>query len=337
MVPAAIRKQRIALAILFVLIIAMIFISAGWGYSSLGYKRLLPVLFGDGSRKEEFVLFTIRLPRIFITLLAGIGLALSGAILQRVTRNDLADPGIIGINAGAGLGVAIFFLYSPIEPGNFAYLLTAVAFFSAMLTAFLIYLFSYRKGEGLNPVRLVLVGVGFSLSISGIMTVLITSVAERDKVDFIAKWLAGNIWGTDWLYIWALLPWLLLLIPFTLIKANQLNMLELSEPVAVGIGLPVQKERIWLMVAAVALAASSVAVTGGISFIGLMAPHIARALVGPRNQLSLPIAMLIGGLLLLTADTLGRNMADPSGIPAGIVAAFIGAPYFVYLLLKKTA
>lgn len=181
-----------------------------------------------------------------------------------------------------------------------------------------------------------LIGVGFSLSISGIMTVVISSVSDREKVDFIAKWLSGSIWGTDWVFIWALLPWLLLLIPFTLYKANQLNLLELSEPVAVGIGLPVQKERIWLLIAAVALAASSVSVTGGISFIGLMAPHIAKALVGPRNQLSLPIAMLIGGWLLLAADTIGRNLADPNGVPAGVVAAFIGAPYFVYLLLRRT-
>ncbi|SDS01046.1 iron complex transport system permease protein [Paenibacillaceae bacterium GAS479] len=337
MVPSVRRKQRIALVVLFLLILLTMFISAGWGYSSLGYKRLLPVLFGDGSRKEDFILFSIRLPRIFITVLAGVGLALSGAILQRITRNDLADPGIIGINAGAGLGVAVFFLYMPIEPGNFVFLLTAVAFVGAMLTAFFIYLFSFRRGEGVNPVRLVLIGIGFSLSISGIMTVIISSVAEREKVDFIAKWLAGSIWGTDWIFIWALLPWLLILIPFTLYKANQLNLLELSEPVAVGIGLPVQKERVWLLITAVALAASSVAVTGGISFIGLMAPHIAKSLVGPRNQLSLPIAMLIGGWLLLAADTIGRNLADPSGVPAGVVAAFIGAPYFVYLLLRRTA
>ncbi|MGU3470617.1 FecCD family ABC transporter permease [Paenibacillus sp. D51F] len=328
-----IRRQRIIVAVLIALAATLMFISAGWGYSSLGYKRLLPVLSGHGTGKEDLIL-SIRLPRIFITFLAGMGLALSGAILQRVTRNDLADPGIIGINTGAGLGVALFFLFAPIEPGSFVYLITFVSFASAMATALLIYLFSYRRGEGLQPVRLVLVGVGFSLSLSGVMVVIISS-ATREKVDFIAKWLAGSIWGTDWIFIWALLPWLIILIPFTLYKANQLNLLELSEPVAVGIGLPVNRERIKLLIAAVALAASSVAVTGGISFIGLMAPHIAKTLVGPRNQLSLPIAILTGGVLLMAADMIGRNMADPAGIPAGTVAAFIGAPYFIYLLLKK--
>ncbi|WP_058303435.1 FecCD family ABC transporter permease [Gorillibacterium timonense] len=334
--PHLIRRQRLILLALLALILVTLWIAAGWGYSSLSYNRLLPVLFGYGTKKEEFVLFSIRLPRIFITLLAGMGLALSGAILQRLTKNDLADPGIIGINSGAGLGVAIFFLYMPIDPGSFVYALPFAAFAGAFLTAVLLYAFSYRKGEGMQPIRLVLVGIGFSLALSGVMIVLISS-SERQKVDFIAKWLAGSIWGTDSVFIWALLPWLLLLVPFTLLKANSLNLLELSDTVSIGVGLPIHRERMLLLLAAVALAASSVSVTGGISFIGLMAPHIARALVGPRNQLSLPVALLTGGWLLLVADTIGRNLADPNGIPAGIVAAFIGAPYFLYLLIRQKA
>jgi len=137
----------------------------------------------------------------------------------------------------------------------------------------------------MQPVRLVLMGVGFSMALSGVMVVLI-SFAERETVDFISKWLAGNVWGTDWPFIWA-------------------------------------------------LAASAVSVTGGIAFIGLMAPHIAKALIGPRNQLFIPVAILIGGWLLVLADTIGRQVADPDGLAAGIVVALIGAPYFIYLLLKK--
>jgi iron complex transport system permease protein len=331
---ALIRKQRIMLALISLLIIATIVIGLGLGYSSLSYDRLLPALLGQGTFKEEFVLYSIRLPRILITVLAGMALALSGSILQGITRNDLADPGIIGINSGAGVGVAVYFLFFPVEPGAFVYMLPLAAFLGALVTAGLIYLFSYNKETGMQPVRLVLVGVGFSLALSGIMIVLISS-SDREKVDFIAQWLAGNIWGTDWPFILALLPWLVILIPFALYKANKLNMLSLSEPVAIGIGVQIEKERLVLMLAAVALAASAVSVTGGIAFIGLMAPHIAKALVGPRNQLFLPIAILLGGWLLLLADTVGRNIADPSGIPAGIMAALIGAPYFMYLLLKK--
>ncbi|MDQ0216158.1 iron complex transport system permease protein [Oikeobacillus pervagus] len=329
-----IKKQRILLWSLLVLLIITSVIGMGWGFSSLSYNRIVPTLFGQGTFKEEFVLFSIRLPRIIITILAGMALALSGAILQGITRNDLADPGIMGINSGAGVAVTVFFLFFPIEPGAFIYLIPLIAFIGALLTAFLIYICSYSKNAGLPAVKLVLVGVGFSMALSGAMIVLISS-AEPEKVDFIAKWLAGNIWGADWPFIWALLPWLVLLIPFTLYKANKLNLLALNEPVAIGVGISVERERFILLITAVALAASAVSVTGGISFIGLMAPHIAKGLVGPRNQLFIPIAILIGGFLLLLADTIGRNLADGNGIPAGIIVAFIGAPYFVYLLLKK--
>jgi iron complex transport system permease protein len=332
--PSLLRKQRIIVVSLFLLILVTIVVGLGLGFSSLSYDRLIPTIIGQGTFKEEFVLFSIRLPRIIITLLAGMALALSGAILQGVTRNDLADPGIIGINSGAGVAVTVFFLFFPIDAGSFVYVLPLVAFAGALVTAILIYLFAYSKTEGMQPVRLVLIGVGFSMALSGAMIVLISS-AERAKVDFIAKWLAGNIWGTDWPFIWALFPWLLILLPFTLYKANRLNMLSLSEPVAIGIGVSIEKERIVLLITAVALAASAVSVTGGISFIGLMAPHMAKALVGPRNQLFIPVAVLIGGWLLMLADTLGRTLLDSSGIPAGIMVALIGAPYFMYLLLKK--
>ncbi|MCJ1909021.1 FecCD family ABC transporter permease [Planococcus ruber] len=334
MQPALLRKQRILMIILLAMILITIVLGLSLGYSSIPIDRLLPAFLGNGTFKEDFILFSIRLPRILITLLAGMALALSGAILQSVTRNDLADPGIIGINSGAGVAIAVFFLFIPVEAGSFVYLMPAVAFCGALLTAVLIYVFSYSRQSGLQPVRLVLTGIGFSLALSGVMIVLISST-EREKVDFIASWLAGNIWGADWPFIWALLPWLLILIPFTLYKANKLNMLSLSEPVSIGLGLSIEKERIVLLLAAVALAASAVSVTGGIAFIGLMAPHIAKSLIGPRNQLALPLAILIGGWLLLLADTIGRNVLEPSGIPAGIVAALIGAPYFMYLLLKK--
>ena len=329
-----IKKQRALVVALLLLIVGTVIVSLSLGYSSVSYNRIIPALLGNGTFKEEFILFDIRLPRIVITLLAGMALALSGAILQGITRNDLADPGIIGINSGAGVAVAVFFLFAPIEAASFAFAIPILAFVGAIITSALIYLSSYKKNVGIQPIRLVLVGVGFSMALSGAMIVLISS-AEQTKVDFIAKWLAGNIWGTDWPFVWALLPWLVILIPFTLLKANRLNILSLGESISIGVGISVEKERILLLIAAVALAASAVSVTGGISFIGLMAPHMAKAMVGPRNQLFLPIAILTGGWLLLFADTIGRNIVEPEGIAAGIMVAIIGAPYFLYLLLKK--
>ncbi|EGQ24119.1 ferrichrome transport system permease FhuG [Sporosarcina newyorkensis 2681] len=332
--PATRKKQHLLAGCLTVLILLLTAVAMGLGYASIEWNRIIPTLLGQGTFKEEFVLFSIRLPRIIITLLAGAALALSGAILQGITRNDLADPGIIGINSGAGVAIAIFFLFFPIEAGSFSFFLPLVGFAGAIVTSVLIYLFAYSRKSGLQPMRLVLVGIGFSMALSGIM-VVITSSAKREKVDFISRWIAGNIWGTDWPYIWALLPWLLILIPFALYKAYRLDLLGLNESISTGVGVSVERERLILLLTAVALAASAVSVTGGIAFIGLMAPHIAKSLVGPRHRLNLPIAILIGSFLLLLADTLGRNILEPDGIPAGIIVSLIGAPYFCYLLLKK--
>ncbi|WP_339277210.1 iron ABC transporter permease [Paenibacillus sp. FSL W8-0426] len=335
MMSARLRKQRLILIACLLLIALTIVIGMSWGYSSLSVKRLLPVLVGQGTFKEDFILFSVRLPRILITVLAGMLLALSGSILQSVTRNDLADPGIIGINSGAGIAVAVFFLYAPLEPGSLAYMLPLAALLGSLVTAALIYLFSYSRTRGLDPIRMVLVGVGFSMALSGVMIVII-SAAERTKVDFIAKWISGSIWGTDWPFIWALLPWLLVLLPIALLRAGRLDLLALNEETAIGLGVRMEKERLVLVLVAVAAAASAVSVTGGIAFVGLMAPHIAKALVGPRSSLFIPVAVLLGGWLLLVADTIGRNLVDPDGIAAGIMVSLIGVPYFVYLLLKKS-
>ncbi|WP_276355231.1 FecCD family ABC transporter permease [Cohnella caldifontis] len=332
--PIFSKRTGALIFLLALLILITLIVGAGLGASSVSYDRLIPTLLGQGTFKEEFVLFSVRLPRMIVTLLAGMALAASGSILQGVMRNDLADPGLIGINAGAGVGVALFYLFLPIEAGAFAYLLPLAAFGGAMLTAVLIFLFAYERRSGIRPSAVVLSGVGFSMAMSGMMVILISS-ADRVKVDFIAKWLAGNVWGTDWTFIGALLPWAAVLLPLTLFKARALNLLAFSEAVAVGTGVSVAKERALLLIVAVGLAGSAVSVAGGISFIGLMAPHIAKALTGPRHQASLPASMLTGGWLLLLADTIGRNLADPDGVPAGIMAALIGAPYFLYLLWKK--
>ncbi|AIQ63845.1 iron ABC transporter permease [Paenibacillus stellifer] len=327
-------RQRTIVASLIFLLIGTLIVGMGIGSSSVSYDRIIPTLLGHGSFKDEFVLFSVRLPRMIVTMLSGMALALSGSILQAVTRNDLADPGIVGINSGAGVAVAVFFLYVPVDAVSFAYMLPLVGFAGGFLAAVLIYLFAYSKTEGLQPLKLVLTGTGFSMALSGLMIIVISST-DRQKFDFIAKWLAGNIWGTDWPYIYALLPWLILLVPFVLYKSNVLNLLSLSEHVTVGIGVRMQRERLLLMIAAVALASSAVSVTGGIAFIGLMAPHIAKSLVGPRHQLYVPISLLLGSWLLIVADLIGHNIAGPDGIPAGVIAALIGAPYFAYLLLKK--
>ncbi|WP_206919449.1 FecCD family ABC transporter permease [Alicyclobacillus suci] len=332
--PVVARKQRLILISLIGLTLLTAFIGLGIGSSGVSYREIVPTLFGRGSFDDSFILYGIRLPRIIITILSGMALAVSGAILQGITKNDLADPGIIGINSGAGVAITVFYLFFPIDQGTFSYMLPAVAFVGAVVTAAFIYVFSYQRKTGLEPVRLVLVGVGFSLALSGLMVILISS-SDDEKVNFIAQWLAGDIWGTSWPFIWAILPWLVVLVPFTLYKANRLNILGLHPNVATGVGVAIERERLTLLFTAVALAAAAVSVTGGIAFVGLIAPHLAKSLVGPRHQLFLPIALLMGGWLLLVADCIGHNVVPPDGIPAGVMIALIGAPYFIYLLLKK--
>ena len=324
-------RATVVLSVLALLIVVMFVISMNTGYIRLSPLDVLKTLFGAGSGKQELILFSFRLPRIVISVLIGMGLAVSGCILQGLSRNALADPGILGINAGAGLMVILFISFYPTNDAVPVMMLPFLAFVGAALTAALIYVLAFKRNEGLLPTRPVLTGVGVAAGISAAMIVL-TIKLDPDRYQFVATWLAGSIWGTDWKFVLALLPWLLVLLPFVYYKAGVLNVLNLGDQVATGLGAPIEKERLMLLAAAVGLAASCVAVSGGIGFVGLIAPHLARRLVGPKHEYLIPASALTGGLLLIVADTLGRSVFQPAEIPVGIVVAVIGAPYFLYLL-----
>lgn len=328
------KRVRVTTIAAILLLIAVFIISVATGFASLTPSELFRTMMGQGTSRENLILFEFRLPRIIVAILAGMGLAVSGAILQSITKNPLSDPGILGINAGAGLMVVVYIMFFTVETTSFLYVLPLFALFGGMLTAFVIYIMSYIKGEGVEPTRLVLVGVGLAAALYG-ATLTLSTRLDMEDYSFMANWMAGRIWGDDWTFVLSLLPWILLLIPYTMFKSNVLNTLNLHENVSVGVGVNVSRERISLIMISVALASASVAVSGGIAFVGLMAPHIARSLVGPRHQVFLPVAALIGGILLLAADTIGRVVLDPGGIPAGIIVTIIGAPYFMYLLAKK--
>ncbi|MGD6964251.1 FecCD family ABC transporter permease [Fictibacillus phosphorivorans] len=328
------KRVRVTTIAAILLLITVFIISVATGFASLTPSELFRTIMGQGTPRENLILFEFRLPRIIVAILAGMGLAVSGAILQSITKNPLSDPGILGINAGAGLMVVVYIMFFTVETTSFLYVLPLFALFGGMLTAFVIYIMSYIKGEGVEPTRLVLVGVGLAAALYG-ATLTLSTRLDMEDYSFMANWMAGRIWGDDWTFVLSLLPWILLLIPYTMFKSNVLNTLNLHENVSVGVGVNVSRERISLIMISVALASASVAVSGGIAFVGLMAPHIARSLVGPRHQVFLPVAALIGGILLLAADTIGRVVLDPSGIPAGIIVTIIGAPYFMYLLAKK--
>lgn len=327
------RKNISIMVILIVLIFITFIISMNTGVIKLTPLDILWTLLGQGDAQQQVILFDFRLPRIVIAVFVGMGLAISGAILQGVSKNALADPGILGINAGAGLAVMLYVSFFPITKAAPVYLLPVLAFIGAGLTAVIIYTLSYRRHEGITPMRLILTGVAVAAGISSAMIVL-TLRLSPENYQFVATWLAGSIWGSNWLFVFSLLPWLVILLPFVFVKATVLNVLNLGELTAVGLGASIEKECRWLLVAAVGLAGASVSVSGGIGFVGLIAPHLARQLVGAKHQFLLPTAALLGGFLVLMADTVGRSILEPSEIPTGIVVAVIGAPYFLYLLAR---
>jgi len=290
-------------------------------------KALMGVQSGDGN--YSFIVNTLRLPRALVAVLVGAALAVSGAILQGLTRNDLAAPDIVGVNAGAGLVAVSMIVVFPSVPAAY---LPPAAFAGAFAVAVLLYLLAWRGSS--SPMRLILIGVGISAVATALTTVMIT-YGDIYQVSQALVWLTGSVYGRSWEQIWPLLPWLLVFMPLALLRARHLNTLNLGDDVARGLGARVELERGLLLLASVALAASAVATAGTIGFVGLMSPHIARRLVGPAHGGLLPVAAMTGGTMVVLADLLGRTMFAPTEIPCGIVTSAVGAPFFLYLLYRS--
>ena len=330
------RRRYVMMGIFLFLIIATFFISLNTGLTKLSPGEVVKTLFGNGTEKQSLILVEFRLPRIVIAILVGGGLAVSGCILQGISRNALADPGILGINSGAALMVVLFLSFFPKTTDAPILLMPFLALIGGCVTAVVIYALSYSKKEGLMPQRLILNGIAVAAGISALITILTLRMDPFDY-QFIAVWLAGKIWGTTWVHVLTLLPWIIGLFTLIFYKARTLDGLNFGEKLATGMGVKVEKERFLLLGASVALASACVSVSGGIGFVGLVGPHLARQLVGNNHRFLLPLSALAGGLVLLVADTIGRTILAPSEIHAGIMVAIIGAPYFLYLLARSKA
>ncbi len=321
--------------VLFILIIIASLISLNVGTVSISPAEVWQTIIGNGTDKQELVLFEIRLPAIVLAILVGTGMAVSGAVLQTVTQNELAEPGILGINAGAGLAVLIYITVFQSTIGSQSlvgtFMMPLFAFTGALLTTVLILVLSWKKG--LHTIRLLLVGIGINAGFAAVLTAMQLRLNPHDFMKAMV-WLSGDLWATQWKYVWALLPWFLVLLPFILFKSHTLNVLNLGSLVSSGLGIRTEKERLVLIGAAVALAGLGVTVGGGIAFLGLIAPHIARKLVGPKHGALLPTAAMIGAFVLLLSDMLGKNMLKVD-IPSGVIVSIISAPYFIYLLMKS--
>lgn len=329
------RRFLFIILLLIFLIIAWFFVSLSTGVIQIEPEDVLQTLMGNGTERQELILFDFRLPGIILAILIGAGLAVSGVILQGITRNELADPGILGINTGAGLAIVLFlFFFRDSMTGTnplSIYMMPLLAFIGAMGAAVLIYVLAWNKG--VNPIRLILVGIGVNAGFSAALVIFQLKMNPQDYRQA-TVWLTGDIWNANWSFVLALIPWILFLIPFTLLKAHSLNALNLGDRVAFSLGAAVEKERMTLLLTAVALAGACVAAGGAIAFLGLVVPHIARKIIGPLHQYIIPISALIGALLLMVADTISKNVIAETDIPVGIVVSILSIPYFVYLLMK---
>jgi len=329
------KKLWTVLLLLAAMILVMFFISLSMGVINIAPVDVVKTLLNQGTARQELVLFDFRLPGILLALLIGAGLAVSGVILQGITQNELADPGILGINTGAGLSVVLFlyFLKNQLDPTSSLsiFIMPVAALLGAIVAAIIIYALAWKKG--VNPIRLVLVGIGVNAGFSAFLTIF---QLKMDPQDFrqATVWLTGDIWNANWNFVFALLPWMLILIPIALHKAHSLNVMNLGDEVASGLGTAVESERRFLLFVAVALAGASVAAGGGIAFLGLVIPHIARKIMGPLHQYIIPVSALLGALLLMVSDTIGKNLLAPTEIPVGIIVSLLSAPYFVYLLIR---
>ncbi|MGO4887344.1 FecCD family ABC transporter permease [Anaerobacillus sp. MEB173] len=329
------RKSLLITFLLFGITFLLALLSAGLGDMNISPINVVKAWFGLASDMENLVVNSFRLPRIITAILVGIGLAISGAILQGIVRNPLASPDIIGITGGATVAVVAFLaIFSDQNNALTVSIkwLPLAAFMGATVIAVLIYLLAWK--DGASPIRIVLIGIGL-FALTQAITTLLMILGPIYRASQANIWITGSIYGASWQNVSILFPWTIgLLIVLTLV-IRQLNVQELGDSIATSVGSVVERYRIVLLLISTGFAAGSVAFAGGISFVGLIAPHISRRLVGSSFGALIPVSALVGAILVIVADLIGRLLLGPTEIPAGVFTAAIGAPYFIYLLYKN--
>lgn len=334
MIPAAILKRAsIVLSTLLLLNAGLIVLNVMLGDRSIPAGEVVRSLLGMGNPEYHFTIYQLRLPRVLTGFLVGCGLALAGAVLQIITRNPLASPGVIGLNAGAAAAVVTVMVLVPSFPMR---AMPWIAFSGALLVAAVIYSLSWRRGEEDSTTRMLLIGVGISAMAGALITYLLT-LGHIFRVSQAFVWMAGSLYGRTWEHFWPLLPWLVLLFLLLIWKSSVLDLFLLNVQTPVGLGVRVETMRALFILISVGLAGSAVSMAGTIGFVGLMAPHMARHMVGSRSLVRLPVAALLGGVIVMLADLVGRQLFAPYEIPVGLITALVGAPYMIYLLLARRA
>ncbi|MFC5589622.1 iron ABC transporter permease [Sporosarcina soli] len=316
-------KKGAVYGVLLIITICLFFVSLRFGGTEFTPLHLL----GQELAHNTYV-WNFRVPRILVSFLVGMLMAAGGVLFQSVLRNPLADASVLGVTSGAGMTAMLFMILFP----GLAYLFVPIgAVVGAFVVTGLILVCSSRGG--FQPVTLLLIGVSISAVCSAIIQILM--VKSKLYAAQALTWLSGSTYGSSWDHVWMALVTSLILLPLIYYFSRTYDALIFGEEVAIGFGIHTSRLRLWMIIVGVIISAISVSIVGTIGFIGLLAPHAARRIVGIKHQAVFPVSILLGGMLLLAADFLGRYVLAPNEVPAGLLVSIVGAPYLLYLLKKS--
>lgn len=321
------RNKVIKILVTTALLLAAVFYAVAKGSAQYTFSEVAAALLTQPETMATAVVLNLRLPRALLAIFVGANLSVSGALLQAVMKNPLADPGLTGISAGASLVAIIILILFPTSYG----LLSIGAFLGGGIACLMVYLLAWQNG--IKPIRIILAGVAVNAILGGATSLI--SILHADKVQGVLMWLNGSMNAKTWVHAQTLIPYSAVGLLVSVLCIRGANLLQLGDTVATNLGANVNRLRLILSAVAVFLAGISVATVGLIGFVGLIVPHICRRLAGTDYRFLLPHAMVLGGLTVLLADTLARTVAAPIELPVGVVMAVIGGPFFLYLLRKE--
>ncbi len=328
-------QALLCVAVLIALLVIFIMLDLSIaGERMLSPKEVWAALTGNGTWGTDIIVNRNNLPRVAVGMFIGAGLAVTGGVMQAVFRNPLADPYILGLSSGASLGSAVAILFG-ISAIPLSVSQPLLAFVFCFLTMVLVYAISRAGGGMVRTETLVLAGVAVSALISAIVSFL-TYIAPSDEMQNIVFWSMGSLGSVDWTEIGIVVPLIVIGVAIMLTQSRKLNAMMLGDAHAMDLGVDVRKTRLMLLVVSSLVVAACVAFVGTIGFIGLVIPHIFRLLLGPDNKLILPISLLGGAAFILMCDSIAHLVAPMYGVlPIGVVTAIIGAPFFIYLLVRR--
>lgn len=336
-------RARTAIAVLALVLITTFLYGLASGASDASVLAVASELLGlspEGamSARDRVIIFDIRLPRAILGILVGAALAVSGAVMQGLFRNPLADPGLVGVSAGAGLGaISVIVLggtsLAPLTAVLGIYSLPLAAFLGGLATTLVLYRVATRRGQT-SVATMLLAGIALG-AMAGAFSGLLVYVADDRQLRDLTFWGLGSLAGATWLKIAAAGPIIAVALIAAPFLARGLNALSLGEATANHLGIPVQRVKGVAIVSVAGAVGASVAVSGGIGFVGIVVPHLLRLLIGPDNRYLLPASALLGASLLLLADSVSRTVVAPAELPIGIVTAAVGAPFFLWILLRR--